>query len=143
MAGVSQGITIPAAGADFSITDIPAGFKWRVLSFSCSFTASAQVANRLAEVVLDTTEGADPLCTTPPFPAITAGQSRNIRALAGYPLAIDSAFDTNNNCRAWIHPGLWLYAGTGRIRTLTANIQTLDQWASNPNLYVEELPVGG
>jgi hypothetical protein len=125
----------PKAGADFLIT-IPPGVLWVILGFADSFVASATVANRSVEVVIDTTDGGDPIYPSAPYPNITASQTKSIKATIGHPAVVDSAFDSNNNARGPL-PRI-LLGKYGRFRTVTTGIQSGDQWASNPTLYVEE-----
>jgi hypothetical protein len=124
----------PAAGAE-SITVIPAGKAWRVMSFIATLTADATVANRLPSLVID--DGTNVLvrvfastnvtaAQSVLFSAITAGV--NSSGLAGVGLGSVPLLDP---MFLVLQPG-W------RIRTLTTAIVAGDQWGI-ARLVVDEI----
>lgn len=123
-------ITNPAAGADWVAT-VPTGARWKVYSFHALFTASATVANRQVEVIVD--DGANIYWDSDAQVNITAGQAVSINDTGtNVPQGV---FTTTQNLV--IPPQLQMAAGH-RIRTATAGIQAGDQWSAI-NLLVEEV----
>jgi hypothetical protein len=111
----------PAAGTDWTFT-CPANTRLRICSLQATFTASAAVANRQVQLIVD--DGTTPYWTDDGTANITAGQVAQVAA-------------TTTNAPAGIittvqdlvfPPSLYLVAGH-RIRTSTVGIQAGDQWS--------------
>ena len=112
----------PAAGADWTFT---AGTLQRlnVRSFSAQFVASATVATRNIEVIVD--DGANVVWRTSAPAGVTAGQTVQLSATgSNQPTGI-----VTTDFTVLIPPGLILAPGW-RVRTATANIQVGDQWSN-------------
>jgi len=112
----------PAAGADWTFT-LPPQQRLRVDSFNAVFTASAAVANRLVQVIVD--DGVNTVWTDDLPAAITASQVINVSVTQ---TSIPTGAVTTV-LHAVIPPGVIL-PGNWRLRTSTAAIQAADQWSA-------------
>jgi hypothetical protein len=119
----------PPAGADWAYLALFAQ-KQRITSLSAVFTASAAVANRQVELIVD--DGANILWRASASANVTAGQTVTFSATGtNVPAGIIATDQT-----LLLPPGLVLVPNW-RIRTATTGIQAGDQW-SNIWLNVEE-----
>src|SRR5215470_1568071 len=116
-------VTTPAAGADFTIT-VPTGARWQLDTVSGLYTASAAVANRVPELVID--DGANIVFAAPTNTAITGGQTARVSwgAGAGGPIA-----GANTDQTIPLANDMYLPGGF-RIRSNTALIQAADTWTA-------------
>lgn len=112
----------PAAGADFALT-MATKQAVRIDSFSAILTASATVANRNVEVIVD--DGANIVWRTSAAASITAGQVATLSATGtNQPTGV-----VTTTLTVAIPPELLLAPGW-RIRTATTGIQAGDQWSA-------------
>lgn len=112
----------PAAGADWTLTVLP-GQRFSPKSFLAFFTASATVATRQVNVIID--DGVNAVWQDDIATGFTASQSG---AVAGaQTLATAGVFVTEQF--VLIPPGIFLEPGW-RMRTSTTGIQAGDQWSS-------------
>jgi len=119
---LSQAITAPGAGADFSFT-VPNFTRIQIISFAGVFTASAAVANRNVELIID--DGVNIVWAADVGAAIAAGQVENITATqTNVPNGVIATIQS-----AVVPPGNVLTGGF-RFRSLTGNIQAGDQWSA-------------
>jgi len=121
--------TDPAAGAEISET-VPTGARWRLLSLTASFIASATAANRIARLAI--TDGTSILCYLQSGTAITANQNTNNTWSA-------NGIRNTGSPNSYEGDGISEYrlpAGY-KITTATQNIDTGDNWGA-PQMLVEE-----
>lgn len=119
----------PAAGAE-DIETVPAGVRWRPISFYTNLTTSGAVANRLARIAL--TNGVNTYYVSTAYFTQTAGTFSNYCCVGMTP----GASIASNVVNLPLPPTPILLA-THSILTSTSNIQAADQWAA-PNYMVEE-----
>lgn len=125
--------TTPGAGADIS-ESVPAGVRWRLVSFKVQLATSAVVANRLPQFIID--DGANFFfANVTPFP-VTASQT------------VQLVFSTASFQTAALAGTIMLTApqnlflpATFRIRTSTVGLQAADQFSAL-QYNVEEWQVG-
>lgn len=110
----------PGAGAEISET-VPTNARWEPLSFRALLTASATVANRFPQLILD--DGVNELQRVAVNAAITASQAVPITWAAGFPTATQQA--------GFIEPlPVNGRVGAGyRLRTTTVALQAGDQYS--------------
>ena len=112
----------PAAGAE-SITTVPAGQYWRMVSWYGSITTSATVATRVPAFIID--DGTNVL-----YKAISGSAGVAASQTMAFPAAVlgaSNATVANSFQAVTVLPDLILYPGW-RFSTLTTSIQTGDQW---------------
>lgn len=125
--------TDPAAGVEVSET-VPAGVRWRLLTFRGSLVTDGTVATRDVRLTID--DGALVVAQLPADQTQAASLTVSYSALAGGPLA------TPRNTGAVIpFPVGITLAAASRIRTVTANLQAGDNWGA-PQYTVEEFLEG-
>lgn len=112
----------PAAGADWVFT-CQANQRFNLVSLSAVLTASATVANRQVELIVD--DSVDILWRTSATANVTAGQ---VVTFSACPVNTSAGVITTDQTLVY-PPGLIL-APTWRIRTLTTGIQAGDQWSA-------------
>lgn len=115
--------TVPGAGAEISEA-VPAGARWKLLSFFATLTTAAAVANRVPMLIID--DGAHTLMES-------SQMGQQAASLAwDYVWAPGDQSQASGN-RLLVTSGLqhevWLGAGF-RIRTNTSGIQAADQWSA-------------
>jgi hypothetical protein len=112
----------PSAGADWTFT-LPPQQRLRLDSFNAVFTASATVANRLVQVIVD--DGVNTVWTDDLNAAITASQVVNVSVTqTNIPTGAVTTI-----LHAVVPPGVIL-PGNWRLRTSTGAIQAGDQWSA-------------
>lgn len=121
--------TDPAPGAEISET-VPTGARWRLLGIRSGMVADANVATRVAQLVM--TDGATTIMLVPPSASQTAGQTRTYNATGApiYPAVSASQL-------GWTLPPYMLLPAGAIISTVTLNLQVGDNWTT-PQLLVEE-----
>lgn len=112
----------PAAGSDWTFA-CQANQRVGIISLSAVLTASATVANRQVELIVD--DSVDVLWRTSATANVTASQ---VVAFSACPTNTSPGVITTDQTLVF-PPGLIL-APTWRIRTLTTGIQAGDQWSS-------------
>jgi hypothetical protein len=121
--GFSRSLNIPnpAAGADFSLT-LAAAQRLSVKSFNSVFTASAAVANRNLNIVID--DGVNVVWQDDVSVSVTAGQAVSMSgAMFNQPTGVLATV-----LFVSIPSGLYLEPGW-RFRSFTGSIQAADQWS--------------
>lgn len=120
--------TLPAAGVQISET-VPANARWNLLSITFSFTASATVATRLIQLILD--DGTNVYGTFLSPASVTAGLS----LITTFAVGVTTTTNATSQMIAIVSPAI-LSAGF-RIRTNVLNMQAGDQLTA-PVYQVEE-----
>ena len=129
-ARVSVPVADPAAGADWS-AQVPAGVLWRPVAVRATLITSADVADRLPVLAVDTGNG-----TFLSIPA-TAVQAASLAWLYSWPVH-GNAYQVTTYAVAGI-PELVLQAGWS-LGVATDNLQAADQW-SGITLHVVETQI--
>jgi len=112
----------PAAGSDFTFT-AAAAQRLRIDSMQAQFAASAAVATRNVEIIVD--DGANAVWTADVAAGITASTTDQIVATGtNAPTGVITTVQS-----IVLPPGLILAPGW-RIRSVTQNIQAADQWSA-------------
>lgn len=120
----------PAAGAEIAET-VPTGALWRLNSFQFGFTASANVATRYPELVID--DGANTLLQIDGARNITAGQAFSL----GFGAGMQFRQSPQQNHDLYALPGPFILRPGYRVRTSTLSLQANDQYTA-PQYQVEE-----
>jgi len=117
-----QGITAPAAGADFTTT-VPAGMRWRPITFSAVLTTSAVAANRQPEIII--TNGVNTIWQCGVQASIVASTAASVTGTTTNPGTDVVA----TNFHFTLPPAMFMEGGYV-LKSLTAGIQAADQWSS-------------
>lgn len=123
--------TDPAAGAEIS-EEVPTFALWRVMGVSAQLVTDATVANRRPRLVLDDA-GTRLLTESPATAAQAASLTRDYFWQQNMPHETNlttTAIIAGVPTFAFLRPG-------DRIRTITENLQTGDNWGA-PTLWIEE-----
>jgi hypothetical protein len=127
----SQLVSVPAAGADFSIT-VPSNLIWRVSSVIATLVTSATVATRITHLVID--DGTNVVSDSVMRNGVTASSTQ----LMTWGSSFQQAAPSDNSQPGYLEDGLVVPAGF-RIRSLTTALQAADQYSAI-YLLVEEWP---
>ena len=120
----------PGAGADWVYTQT-AFTRARIIGTSATFTASAAVANRETQLVIDT--GAPPdIVTGIPNQVVVAGATVKVSGTTAPVSAAPNVPDVSVGL-----PAETIIGQGSRVRSNTINIQAADQW-SNIRLFLEQ-----
>jgi len=126
---ISAVTTLPGAGTDISFT-VPAGLRWRIISFLAALTTSAAVANRLALLVID--DGVNNLIGSPSNVSQVASTSETY--MWGDSMQLVPPFNTLSVAPL---PSNIIIPSGFRIRTQTAGLQGGDAWSTGRMLVMQ------
>lgn len=129
----TRNVAAPAAGVDWSVQP-PTNARWRIVSWSGLFVASATVANRQVAAFVSSVPGSPWIAG--PLANITAGQSANVSAAGITPYVSV----LGQIIMLPLPPQLILTNGAVVLQTMgvqTVGLQVGDQW-TNINLLIEE-----
>jgi hypothetical protein len=127
----------PAAGAEVTVS-VPANARWRVFGLFYQLVTSSQVGNRNISLVLD--DGSVVLYRVQAGGTTRLSQAASLTqqylGVPGYAIQETAVDNGSGDIRIPLPSQILLPAGF-RIRTVTAQIQTADQWTPS-SLWVEE-----